>query len=166
VSDRPQWHGREVPWRARNQADREAMTGWVHEQLNIRREIICDSKPHADISFRDLNYQLALVAAWGGNMQPLRALKPDLAPFLHPPKRGRGEYRRRRGPDYVPPGFFQLVKEEMKYVDHLWKKYFGRTRRNRLDGPSKLDILKARYELTEKEISKLEKPSGRRKPAP
>jgi hypothetical protein len=67
---------------------------WVNWHLDVER-----TERQLDPTFGgagSAGQYLAEMAAWAGNMQPLRSMYPRLAPFLHPPKRGRGEYQRPR----------------------------------------------------------------------
>jgi hypothetical protein len=135
------------PWQARNQRERDQMYEWVVGKLQEARA------NRKGIPLLDW-FKSDAAAKWAAshdNMQPLRAKYPDLAPFLHPPERGRGKHQRPHPGDAL----LQAV-EDVKSIKQIWKKYFPRKIRHAEDGLSALDIAARWHGFTRaKEIENL-----------
>ncbi len=145
------------PWQAHNEREWEEMYRWVVGKIQETRENR-KGVPLLDWFESD---DAAILAAWQGNMQPLRVKYPHLAPFLHPPKRGKGKHLRPHPGDAL----LQAVEDAAKLIPQIWEKYFPGKVRHKEDGPSALDIAARLHGFSRpNEIAKLErrvtKPSG------
>jgi hypothetical protein len=125
------------PWVARNQRDRYLMVAWVGAQLDA---LVAEAAKNNSFGPGELAKHLALLAAWHGNMQPLHALYPHLAPFLQAPKRGRGAVER--------------AAAEVKIIRALWQRRYGKKYRHADDGPSAVEIAAERWGVSPAEVKK------------
>jgi hypothetical protein len=100
-----------------------------------------------------------------GNLGPLRKLFPDIAEFIHEPKRVRGQRRPRR---YVEDVFLRYARRmaEQRAVESvrqlrgiIWPRHYGRVKRR--DGPSAEEIAAIRCGLTVDEVRRAMKTSSR-----
>jgi hypothetical protein len=118
-----------IPWqppaRGRRQW-RKDMTTWIGNELDWRNEALVNDANAYWHGRTDDDEQFALGAARVGNIEPLRQLHPNIAEFIHLPKKGRrGKYPRRR--DGVMPQIDMAV-EDVKFVKMLWRELYGRRR--------------------------------------
>ncbi len=111
----PSWH------------DDDAMKAWLNTMLDrmfdvmwweiclvhIPPEVLAESAERRPIE-----------EAERGNINPLRDAYPHLTPFLHPPKRRRGQ----RLPKAKPKGLEAAVADVSRIRD-LWRQHFGRVKR-------------------------------------
>jgi hypothetical protein len=67
----------------------------------------------------------AIEAAWEGDMEPLRRLHPELAPFLHPPKRPRGPR-----PNPYKASIAKLAAGFVPRIRKFWQREFGMKNRS------------------------------------
>ena len=109
---------------------------------------------------RDMRLQAAKKRARRGDLVPLRELYPEIAEFIHEPKRVRGQRR-----PYVKPmkgdtySWAHRKQAERMAVDIvrelreiIWPKYYGRWKRRRDDGPSAEEIAGVFCGLTADEV--------------
>jgi hypothetical protein len=98
-----------------------------------------------------------------GNLGPLRKLFPEIAEFIHEPKRVRGQRRpytkRRGGVDGLRRALASLA--EQRAVDSvrqlraiIWPRYYGRWKRRPEDGPSAEEIAAVRCGLTMDQVQR------------
>ena len=150
----------ELPrWHARDQREREQMFRWMFEKLNEARA----RRQGVPLTVWLKSDAAAQLAAWHGNMRPLRAKYPHLAPFLHPPKLRRGHHLRKN-----PGDALRQAVEDVKLIRQIWKKYYPRKIRHHDDGPSAAEIAACRCRFSKQEdIDIIErranKPSGAHK---
>jgi hypothetical protein len=80
---------------------------------------------------------LAVNAAWTGNMKPLRQFYPDLAPFLQPPRPGRGKWQRHvslthaenpKDKRHLAWAIAQAIAD-VRRIRTIWKTNYGRWKR-------------------------------------
>jgi hypothetical protein len=133
------------PWIARNQRDRNQMIEWTTEQLEILR---ADTEEKNSFGPGDLGKYLTLLAGQYGNMQPLHATYPHLAPFLQAPKRGRGKYPRETNLAV------ERAAAEVSIIRALWQKHYGKKNRHADDGPSAVEIAAERWGVDPADIER------------
>lgn len=111
----PNWH------------DNEAMKAWLNTMLDAIEDVIWFEVCLAPLSYHDEHcVTCALKEAKQGNIKPLRNAYPHLAPFLHPPKRRRGQ----RLPKAKPRALAHAVTDVSSIRD-LWRRHFRRVKRRR-----------------------------------
>jgi hypothetical protein len=134
----PKWH------------DNDAMKAWVNTMLgamvgvrffeiclvHIPPEVLAESAERRPIE-----------EAERGNIKPLRDVYPHLAPFLHLPKRKRGQ----RFPK-VNNKLMNAVADVSR-IRGLWKRHFGRVKRQR-DELSAEEIAAERYKLDVEKVQR------------
>jgi hypothetical protein len=130
------------PWEARSDAQRRAMTEWSIAQLDALDAALDalsddDAKDWTfppEVLWRE-RFEAAKQAARRGNLGPLRKLFPELAEFIHEPKRVRGQRRPYVG---VRDVFRRHARREVEQraVDSvhqlrsiIWPRYYGRKKR-------------------------------------
>jgi hypothetical protein len=133
------------PWIARDQRERNLMIAWVGAQLDA---LVAEAAKNNSFGPGELSKYLALLAAWHGNMQPLHAFYPHLAPFLQAPKRGRGKYLRRRN------FAVERAAAEVKIIRALWQRHYRKKNRRADDGPSAVEIAAERWGVGIAEVEK------------
>jgi hypothetical protein len=147
------------PWSARNERERQQMFEWVCAKLQEARANGAGA-PLIDFLKSDAP---AILAAWQGDVQPLRARYPHLAPFLDPPKRKRGQYNRK-----LPSAAVQQAVEDVKAIRRIWKKHYPGKTRHAGDGLSAIQIAARRNSFadeTEEIARRVDKPSGQHRRA-
>ena len=99
------------------------------------------------------------MAARRGNLEPLRKRYPEIAEFIHAPRRAQGQRR-----SYLPKNwnvwkdFSHKMQLEMAIDDvrllrtFIWPKHYGRMKRRVDDGPSAEDIVAELYKLDPDQI--------------
>ena len=95
-----------------------------------------------------------------GDLVPLRELYPEIAEFIHEPKRVRGQRRPyvkpMKGDTYSWAAREQAERMAVDIVRELreiiWPKYYGRWKRRRDDGPSAEEIAGVFCRLTADEV--------------
>ena len=92
------------PWKATCKREREWMIKWaIAEIVALDNQRQCDDVPQSvweniPPPSRDMRLQAAKKRARRGDLVPLRGLYPEIAEFIHEPKRVRGQRR-----PYVKP---------------------------------------------------------------
>jgi hypothetical protein len=124
------------------------MTAWVEEHLKVRLAkqlnalaqkledqggVVIDRETWL-AKFHPTTLTDMLDAAATGDLEPLRAKYPELAPYLHPRKRGRGERGFQR--DWV----VEAAVDDVFFIRELWARQFGRFKRGRDTPPSAEEI--------------------------
>ena len=156
------------PWKARCERDREWMIEWsIAEMLALDNERQHDDVPQSaweniPAPSRDMRLRAAKERARrNGDLAPLHALYPEIAEFIHEPKRVRGQRR-----PYVKPMkgniYSWAAREEAEQMavdivrelrEIIWPKYYnGRWKRRRDDGPSAEEIAGGFCGLTADEV--------------
>jgi hypothetical protein len=140
-------------WTARDERDRERMVAWVNWELDYTPVEFPKPSPEADEFYRAWRkaYGPEIEHAEHGNIEPLRQRLPDLAKFLHLPKRGRGKRfpKMRDENDRV-----QRAAYDVRTIRDLWEKHYGKKRRCKNDGPSAEEIAADRYEVDVEDVIK------------
>jgi hypothetical protein len=113
------------PFIAHDKREREWMVTWVTVELNQQR---CEEP---SVSGAPGSRWFAELAAWYGNMRPLRALAslrglPEAWPFLQPVARGPGTQ-----PRHKRQWAIDRAVEDVSRIRALWLKYYSRSNRPR-----------------------------------
>jgi hypothetical protein len=131
--------------------DNNAMKAWVNTMLDRIFDVIWWEVCLEPFAYHDEHcVTCALKEAERGNIKPLRDAYPHLTPFLHPPKRRRGQ----RLPKAKPKGLEAAVADVSRIRD-LWRQHFGRVKRRQGElsaeeiaaERNKLDVEKVRTAL-------------------
>ena len=130
------------PWKPnRDRRYRQKITDWTNWQLD--RAPFEEIKPnYMPLPFEWLsNGGPEIVAAEKGDIAPLRRKFPQLAAFLHLPKRGHGKRLPiKQWCDHDPARFAALEVEEIKA---LWQRHYGK--RVRRFKPTAVEIAAGRW---------------------
>jgi hypothetical protein len=150
------------PWQATSERERQQMVEWVIEQLN-GQDAEYDMLQYALDEERDyyaplpveeqcrLRFKEAIRRARRhDDVELLRRLYPEIAEFIHPPKRPRG--RRRSYPKdvwgrYAADG----IVDDVKRVRELWRVNYGKWKRHGLR-PTAEQIVAVRRGWTEGKV--------------
>jgi hypothetical protein len=142
-------------WETPDKRRREALKAWTNARLDeeriARSTAAANKAPNNTVP---ITQWLAMLAAWHGKMEPLRALHPDLAPYLHPRKRGRGEHKgRARG------WAIQQAVADVARIRAVWKANFRKWKRS--DGLA-VELAAERWKLDEDDlVNALRETSGK-----
>jgi hypothetical protein len=138
------------PWWSQNERDALAMTAWVEERLKRRlaeklnamaaeldaslgdRVAFDDKTLTAQVTHYTLDEALAEAAA--GEVEPLRALYPTIADYIHPPKRERGQRRWHRDRK------LESAVDDVRFIRQLWKREYGHYKRAVDNPPFAIEI--------------------------
>jgi hypothetical protein len=148
------------PWIATCKREREAMIKWVLNRLDMQMAERTALEPSDD---RHINLytvhqsprarlERAKRLARAGNVAPLQRLYPELAEFIHPPKRKRGQRRSYRDETalFERDGLSAVV-EDVKRIRALWRQHYGLWKRRR-DEVSAEKIAGLRHDMSEDEV--------------
>lgn len=122
--------------------DNDAMKAWVITILKRMDDVSFWEVLLEPLAYHDEHcVTCALKEAKRGNIEPLRDVYPDLVPFLHPPKRRRGQ----RFPK-AKPYRLQCAVADVSRIRDLWRRHFGRVKR-RHDELSAEEIAAERHKV-------------------
>jgi hypothetical protein len=113
----PNWH------------DNDGMKAWLNTMLDRMDDVdwyqSCLVHIPPEILTAERDDRFAIAEAEHGNIKPLRRAYPQLAPFLHLPKRERGKR--------FPKVNYKVrhAKYEVSLIRGLWRRHFGRVNRRR-----------------------------------
>ena len=121
---------------------------WFLDEVDERRDwSLITTSAHTQRAWR---LDRAKAAARQGKLNPLRRLYPEIAEFIHAPRRKRGEHRM-----VVDCGCtherLQLALDDVKRIRRLWRAHFGRVYRSA--APTALSIAARRHGLTETQLT-------------
>jgi hypothetical protein len=126
------------PWRSHDARDQERLRKWTIEQL-VNEDAARELQYYEDDAKRDYSsmassltpaeerqwfrFEWAKAAARNGDVTLLRKLYPEIAPFIHPVRRKRGEHRPRI--DYEPKTRLRLAIDDVHRIRALWAQHYG-----------------------------------------
>jgi hypothetical protein len=130
-------------WEPCDQRGRDELKRWTIERLNDERaEMLAAAQRSREmISHQEM---FAMVTAERGDLTLLRRLHPNLAPFLQPPRRARGKYKR-----HARPCALEQAVLDVRRVRSIWRTAFGRWRRS--DHLAE-EIAAERWQINESEL--------------
>jgi hypothetical protein len=126
-------------WWSQNTDDIAAMKAWVEERLRVRlvervNRLYAELKQHGGVEF-DPKTRLAAVVrfkledaidvAEQGNMEPLRKAYPEIAAYINPRPRQRGERR------HTKNLALKRAVEDVHFIRQLWMEEYGHWKRRR-----------------------------------
>lgn len=170
MTKREIWWGRSRPrskppkrparWDSNDDRDIKAMTDWVLYQLDIQADFD-ELESMWEEGYEHISReQMAIEAADGGDIEPLRKLHPKLANYLHlPPRRreqGRPKMRVRPPESTDDPALRVLVAaQDVEFIKRLWKREYGR--QNRTTAPSAVEIAAKRWDVSAADLRRFKK---------
>jgi hypothetical protein len=147
--------GRLPSWETRDQRERNELKYWTIACLDEERAIkVAATAEGGSNNTGSVTLWLAMLAAQHDNMQPLKALHPDLAPYLHERKRGPGEYPRHRR-----PWALQQAMDDVGRIRALWKARYGRWKRK---DDLAIEIAAERWKIEQEELHNAMKQTSRK----
>jgi hypothetical protein len=150
------------PWKATNERERNWMTAWVIDQLDmqdaedtVRQEEVDATRdyyaPLPDEEQQRLRFEEAVRRARRGDTGMLRRAYPEIAEFIQPPKRPQGRRRSYPRRDFARY-WARMIANDVRRVRALWKKrYDGKWKRRNLR-PTAEEIVAERHGLDEEQV--------------
>jgi hypothetical protein len=156
------------PWECRTEREKREFTEWSIAEL-----ILLDQRLHPD-DHQQSDYVVpaevyrrhrqkqkldrAKAAACDGDLGPLRALYPEIAEFIHEPKRPRGQRRSYRKPgvnvwEKIGAERPDAAVESVRHLREIWRRHYGRWKRRYDDHPTAEEIAAAFHDCSVDEIT-------------
>lgn len=169
--DAPRADDDKPPWLAHDERQRKWMKDWSNVKLDealdsfdkenaTLAKLLTEIGPKAlrDLAQKQLarlrTKDFAIEQARLGNIEPLKKLHPEYAPFFAPPKRKRGGERRKKTASlFMAQSRLEEAVAEKKRLHAIWMKNYGK--KNRPVGQlTAEEIVAERWGLTESEVCK------------
>jgi hypothetical protein len=169
--DAPRADDDKPPWLAHNERQRKWMKDWSNAKLDevldsfdkknaalARLLTEIDPKALRDLAQKPFarlrTKEFAIEQAARGNIEPLKKLHPEYAPFFAPPKRKRGGKRLKKTTSlFMAQSRLEEAVAEKKRLHAIWMKNYGK--KNRPKGQlTAEEIVAERWGLDEEEVCK------------